>query len=306
MKNFHKNILDETKRVLQYFNAKSHASNNDLSFKKKVIKKSQFVNIYHCCTQKTASQWFVSVFSDPRVYKYTGLDISLFTDWRKDVIEKCFDNNIPLLEVSANLYNGHYISLPLPEWTIGVPLYIGYKTYESIPKPLSYRTFFVLRDPRDIVVSWYFSTLYSHPSTGAIPKFRSDLKKMSLKEGLMYSIKSIREFGLFAGQRAWMENYEKDENVKIFRYEELSQDNRRFLKELFAYLNINMPEEEFDAFYRQHIFEAYSKGRPRGSEDLKSHYRKGEAGDWKNHFNTSIVSYFRQVTEDLIEVLGYQ
>lgn len=34
-------------------------------------------------------------------------------------------------------------------------------------------------------------------------------------------------------------------------------------------------------------------------------YRKGEAGDWKNHMNDKVRSIFYAVTDDLIKVLDY-
>ena len=52
---------------------------------------------------------------------------------------------------------------PLPPGTIVSPLYLDYPGFRSIPKPDSYRAFFVMRDPRDILVSWYLSIKHYHP-----------------------------------------------------------------------------------------------------------------------------------------------
>ena len=35
---------------------------------------SPFDNVYHCCTQKTASQWFRGIFADPAFADHTGLE----------------------------------------------------------------------------------------------------------------------------------------------------------------------------------------------------------------------------------------
>jgi Sulfotransferase domain len=35
------------------------------------------------------------------------------------------------------------------------------------------------------------------------------------------------------------------------------------------------------------------------------HYRKGVAGDWQNYFDSSLRRHFREVTGDLLDVLGY-
>jgi hypothetical protein len=35
------------------------------------------------------------------------------------------------------------------------------------------------------------------------------------------------------------------------------------------------------------------------------HYRKGVAGDWRNYFDPPLRAYFREVTGDLLDALGY-
>lgn len=271
-----------------------------------IVQRSPYENIYHCCTQKTASQWFRAVFSDPVVYSYTGLDPHLFTAWRKNLLDECFDDSLSLLGVSEHLYSGYSVSVPIPERTIGLTLYIGYQTYAMLPKPESCRAFFLMRDPRDIVVSWYFSTRYSHaPTSRFLLEFRSALEGLSFDEGLKYSMDRIQEFGLFVGQKSWAAIPQDEKDVKVFRYEDFALDNRGFLEELFAYLDIKMPDDKFEELCQRHKFEVYAGGRSRGTEDTGAHYRKGMPGDWQNYFDASLHSYFQQVTGDLLAVTGY-
>lgn len=271
----------------------------------KVVEWSPYKNIYYCCTQKTASQWFKAVFDDFAVYKYTGLEVFHFNQYLDQLQEACTDGSTPRWEFASRLYSGHAANIPLPKRTIGTHFYISYTSYLTIPKPKRYRTFFIQRDPRDIVVSWYFSVKNSHSPIGLVPKFRDELNGLSLSDGLKYSIDKLEERGIFHVQRSWMDISEDYENIKIFRYEDFAPDNYSFLKNLFDYLEIVMPEREFDALYDRHRFEEYSGDRKRGVENMKSHYRKGKPGDWINYFDSSIMAYFRQVTEDFLEILGY-
>ena len=252
-----------------------------------VARELPYDNIYHCCTQRTGSQWFRHIFSDPIVYRYTGLDVVRF---------------IPLHDEWK--YADCNFDMELPKRTIALHLYIGYPTYGTIPKPAAHRTFFMMRDPRDLVVSWYFSTRYSHVPMGYIPEYRKILEKMDKTEGLKHTIDVLQQ-GIFPMQRSWARAPESADNIRVLRYEDLSGDNRMFLRQLFDYLDIELPEREFAALYERHRFEKKAQGRPQGSEDQWSHYRKGVAGDWKNHFDASIASYFRQETGDLLDVLGY-
>jgi hypothetical protein len=106
-----------------------------------VKQRSPFDNIYHCCTQKTASQWFRGIFADPVFADYTGLE------------------SVPFIDLGLR---GTSIKTAFPVGSVVTHLYIDYPTYQAIPKPERFRVFFVMRDPRDAVVSWYFSARYSH------------------------------------------------------------------------------------------------------------------------------------------------
>lgn len=245
---------------------------------------TRFDNVYHCCTQKTASQWFRGIFADPIFSDHTGLQPHPFVDLGLDTVE----------EVG-----------PFPKGTIVTHLYIGYDTYCGIDKPASHRTFFVMRDPRDAIVSWYFSALKSHARIGPIPKMRSDLAPLDQEEGLCYIVDKLADFGFYRVQRSWLDSAE-DEHCRIFRYESLAADNRAFLKHLLEYLEVDIAEDKLSDLSDRYAFSRLSHGRDQGSEDVSSHYRKGVAGDWVNYFTPRVRDHYYRVTGDLTEALGYE
>ena len=53
-------------------------------------------------------------------------------------------------------------------------------------------------------------------------------------------------------------------------------------------------------------FARLAGGRAPGQEDVKSHYRKGVAGDWRNHFNEEHIMLFKDHYNDLLIRLGYE
>ena len=254
---------------------------------------SAFENMYHCCAQKTASQWFKAVFSDRVFYKYTGLEV--FTH-RQLVDQKVrMDGPVPYAQFRD----------PIPPRTVGSPLYLGYLAYLTLPKPGNFRAFFVTRDPRDITISWYFSARYSHDPAGMVAKFRRDLEDLDLSQGLMYGIDALEDTGLYSVLRSWSRVHD-DDKVRIFRYEDLARDNEAFLRGLLSYLAVSLPEAEFAAMYERNKFATLAGGRVQGQEVSTDHYRKGLAGDWTNHFDRSVEIHFRNTTGDLTEQLGYE
>jgi len=252
-----------------------------------VVDQSPFDNIYHCCTQKTASQWFKAVFKDPVFYRYTGLEM------------------VPY--VALGLRDAHF-DTPFQTRSIATHLYVDYPTYASIPKPPRYRTFFILRDPRDALVSWYFSMKYSHPDRfDVVRALRQELTDLNIEDGIAHLIQRLDGFGFFAAQRSWVEGpVRNDPNVRIFRYEDLAADNLKFLAALLEYLQVRMPSSEIEDLWERHNFRRLSGGREQGQEDVNNHYRKGVAGDWHAYFTPSLETRLRDRTDDLITVLGYE
>jgi len=55
----------------------------------------------------------------------------------------------------------------------------------------------------------------------------------------------------------------------------------------------------------QHRFEARSKGRSQGDEDVRNHYRKGRSGDWTNYFTPNLKKAFKNNYPGLMPQLGY-
>ncbi|MGF1491538.1 MAG: sulfotransferase domain-containing protein [Microcoleaceae cyanobacterium] len=244
-----------------------------------------YANVYHCCTQKTASQWVKNVLKDPVVYRYTGL-----LAWPHEAVG----------------LNRAKLPSALPRGTFGAHLYIDFSTFQKLKKPERYKAFFILRDPRDLVVSWYFSARYSHTLVTVIPEMRAALRDMELKQGLIYVIDKIRSFGTFDAMRSWVTADTDTRRVTVFKYEKLAENSDAFLEELFNFLEIEMLSPDFEAVCQRFRYKSLTRGREQGKENINSHFRKGIAGDWQNYFDEEITACFEAATGDLLSVLGYR
>jgi len=197
-------------------------------------------------------------------------------------------------------------SKPFPRKTIVTPLYTDFKNFAVLPKPERYKAFFVMRDPRDLIVSMYFSSRYSHTPVGNIPKVRELLNDMSQADGIRYTIRYLEDFGFYAALRSWVNSSKSDDNVLLLRFEELIvNDNLEIFKRLFAHTDIRIPEETLYQLLQDYSFERLS-GRRQGEEDKYAHYRKGSPGDWTTYFDSTIVAEFKEVTGNLVMHLGYE
>jgi len=241
-----------------------------------VSARCEFANVYHCAVQKTASQWINAIFSDPIVYRYSDL-----------------------LPYVPRYYNWRHPQ-PFPPGRVVLSLFVSRKAFVKIPKPRRYRAFYVQRDPRDIVVSSYFSTRDSHTPMGDIPEQRKILRQLPVKEGMLHLIGHLAKKGTFRSLRSWATAPE-DEAVLLVRYEDLTGERQaEEFGRVLRHCGISIPPDDLDT-----LLSRYSFSNMRGRQSSGAHYRKGAAGDWRNHFDDDIDEVFTQATGDLVTLLGY-
>jgi lipopolysaccharide transport system ATP-binding protein len=56
----------------------------------------------------------------------------------------------------------------------------------------------------------------------------------------------------------------------------------------------------------QHRFERLAAGRRRGDEHSASFFRKGVAGDWKNHFTPKLEEMYAHLLGEFLDEFGYE
>ncbi len=166
--------------------------------------------------------------------------------------------------------------------------------------------FHVIRDPRDIVVSGYFSHYYNHPDEGwpKLTHYRRYLRTLSKEEGL------LREMEFSSGVLYDMITWSDDTpTILQLRFEDLIKDPVFQFTSVFRFLEIvpqKVSEEGLRRIIDQYSFEKLSGGRRPGREDQAHHYRKGTPGDWRNHFNEQHKDYFKRLYNPLLLRLGYE
>jgi hypothetical protein len=202
----------------------------------------------------------------------------------------------------------------------------------------NFRGFHVIRDPRDVIVSGYFSHRYSHPTNRwpELIEHRSKLENLSKQEGLLLEMEFSQRFleEMYTWDYSLSNVYEiKMENLVNDPYNEIIQAcyfldivHEPTFKERFSYITAmflnraleksgnfsfsmsmnKIPEERLLRLIYKNQFSRKSKGRDQGKEDKRSHYRKGVSGDWKNHFNQEHVSVFKKKYNQILIKLGYE
>jgi len=202
--------------------------------------------------------------------------------------------------------------------------------------------FHIIRDPRDIVVSAYFSHLHSHATDNwpELSAYRAELQKLSKDDGLLLEMEFLRrEFKQLYEWDYAQENVLElkmedvvanpyDQIVRALLFIEAAAENTPLRTRLLAavasglrdlgylyripsivvpkYVLPKIPVEFLLGYIYEIRFSEMTKGRGRGMEDACSHYRKGVAGDWVNHFKPQHKEYFKKTYNDVLLKLGYE
>ena len=265
---------------------------------------------------KCASTWFGDIFSE--ITLELGLRYKILykeQDFNGDLKKYVSDNDIDFITYA----NADFNQVARLENLIGVH---------------------AVRDPRDIIVSAYFSHLKTH-STDTWPELiahRLKLQQCDQETGLFHEIAFRKE--QFDEMRSWKDFHGNNimqvrmEDVTSRTYQSilpivdflglLSQERFSFSKRLeylYAKLLMNidlklgvslprilhaLPAERVLGIVWQNEFEKRTGGRKVGEENKESHYRKGIQGDWKNYLSKDHIAVIQQKYNDVILQYGYE
>lgn len=199
----------------------------------------------------------------------------------------------------------------------------------------NFKAFHIIRDPRDICVSAYFSYLKTHDTSNwpQLEELRKELQKKDKTEGL----KDVIDFNF-----QFLNNMEtwcfEDERILELKFEEYLDNPKKIIFEIMEFLDLvqekTSPLNFFILNYNRVVFKLFrstaisiplkrlsksrvekiisqlsfkklSKNRMKGEENTDSHYRKGVEGDWKNHFKEEHIEYFNSKHPNLLAKLNY-
>lgn len=153
----------------------------------------------------------------------------------------------------------------------------------------------IIRDGRDVAVSlWHFNLMTDIGRTirswGTFENFATEFAGTWSEQ-----ITAGRAAGRALGDDRYLE----------VGYEKLVAEGDVQLAHVFRFLGVDASAETVSHCLEACSFERLSGGRRQGEEDADSFYRKGIAGDWKNHFKPGLAEEFRANSNGLLRELGY-
>lgn len=180
-------------------------------------------------------------------------------------------------------------------------LYLSWEEYQRIPKPASARTFYVFRDPREVVVSAYYSATETHPRMPGETDERDRLRALPLDEALLYTIELMA--GRLREMATWVEA--DDPAVACFRLEEINAAPEAQVPAILRHCGVTLTRVELETLLadtsRSSLQRRDLARRRPGSE---SHYRVRRTG-FRELFDERHHRALDAVSPGLVGRLGY-
>ncbi len=184
-----------------------------------------------------------------------------------------------------------------------------------------YKVLFLIRDPRDIMVSHHkYQCTYTGPDmTDYMKAYRAFLESEGLdhkaainrlvtRKGFTFEMWGKTWYPVSPSSLAevitpWVQEAKKG-GCRIIRFEDLTSDMFNTVKNITDYIGLPVSMEEVEtACYARDVF--LREGRKRGEEKEGSFYRSGASRQWEKYLTDEAIAVFNSVMGDVLKDLGY-
>ncbi|HWJ10135.1 MAG TPA: sulfotransferase domain-containing protein [Nocardioides sp.] len=230
--------------------------------------------------QKAGSQWIKALFDHPLVRAQSG--------------------TITLPQLDYQLTPPRH---GFPAGTFVPGFYGSYQEYVALPKRHPHRVVYLGRDPRNVVVSGYWSAVETHRPTHLeeAERLRVELKQMSMDEAMLKIISLSRDY--FADMASWVGV--DDPEVARFRLEDIAADTEGQVRAMLAHCHIQLSEADLATVLRETSREALrAKDLEQRDGESESHYRS-RSSRYQDVFKAEHHAALEEVAPGLVELLGY-
>ncbi len=214
-----------------------------------------------------------------------------------------------------------YLDIPMPQYTI-MPLGCQCVIHNHwMFSPRLRRVFYLYRDGRDVMVSFYFyrmRNVQQHPNSPFNRRVRARYEQtfgVNFDPDDIWShLPAFIELEMRKPMNArinWPTHiaqwcFPRRDNIAYVSYEELlAEPFEAMTRCISKFIDEPIDEQRLQATIDRYSFDRMA-GRSRGVEDRSSFLRKGVAGDWRNHFSRQAAEVFDRFAGQTLIDLGYE
>jgi len=174
---------------------------------------------------------------------------------------------------------------------------------EGIPELERYKVLLMIRDPRDILVSQYYSVAYSHPPPDRHGnKFEAFIKKRYQAKALTIDEYVITEsdyvYNNFVRYKTLLLDVYPE--TCIITYENMVDNFAEWLGKILACCDLKISSGLINT-----LVEEAKRLRPQ-TENIHKHLRKGVAGDYMNQLKPETIIFLNDKLSPILDAFGYK
>ena len=173
---------------------------------------------------------------------------------------------------------------------------------EGVPNLEKYKIVLSTRDPRDILVSSYYSVAYSHPvprtsgrKQDTFVSKRSVARESTIDDYVLSECDKV--YDIFSRYKELL--LDKYENVFMTTYEQMVSDFESWLTNLVAYCELELSQE-----FTQSLLKENEANKPK-EEDATQHNRKGQPGDYQEKLQPETIETLNETFKPILERYRY-
>ena len=185
--------------------------------------------------------------------------------------------------------------------------YLGLRAFFTFEPQFDFSTVnkvLLVRDPRDMMVSLYFSMKHSHeiPKLGAASRHMQDYRNLVRKTDINSFLDT--EHGelatqLFKRSVALYRRFIFDDRLRLYHYEKVIFEKAAWVRDLVDFFSIPASEEMMDRVVADNDILP-------DREDPNAHIRQVRPGNYLQHLNPQSIELLNDSFADELEFFGYQ
>ncbi len=173
-------------------------------------------------------------------------------------------------------------------------IYGPLRNFVAVPETEKYPIILLLRDPRDVLTSQYYSIQKTHP---LITKKLIERRKIALAMSVDEHARSQTP-RFVKTYNEYIQNILGKHNVLFLKYEDMVLDFRAFVQKINDHLKLNLTTEQINKLDRTRSFETQG-------EDRNAHKRKVTPGDHKEKLKPDTIEWLNKEFGEILIKLGY-
>lgn len=258
--------------ILKYF----YFSNERKMFKGIDFSKSHHKSILFFTSQKCASTFLSNILES--LCESEGMVSIRFSNYFKDVDRSSWFSDRLFLN-RAFINKGYY--------------YGAFRAFHKIPNIDNYKVILILRDPRDVLTSSYFSTAFNHPITRKDNLINRDKAlSQTIDEYVLDNYKQFKNV-----YEDYINYIMNKPNVLFLKYEDMITDFEPWLKKLVKHVELENHELIINKIITNTSFEV--------SENPNNFIRNVKSGDHLVKLKSDTIDLLNQEFKHILNSLKY-